>query len=47
MPQICEPQQIFKKVAPYKAENWHALSHEQYFLKHRFLDMCRCALNEY
>ena len=27
---------------PYKAENWHALSHEQYFSKHRFLDICRC-----
>ena len=29
----------------YKAENWHALSHEQYFSKHRFLDICRCAFN--
>ena len=27
---------------PYKAENWHALSHEQCFSKHRFLDICRC-----
>ena len=26
----------------YKAETWHACSHEQYFLKHRFLDICRC-----
>ena len=30
---------------PFKAENWHALSHEQYFLKHRFVDICRCAFN--
>ena len=30
---------------PYKAENWHALSHEQYFSKHRFLDICRCAFS--
>ena len=29
---------------PYKAENWHALSHEQYFSQHRrFLDIYRCA----
>ena len=28
---------------PYKGENWHALSHEQCFSKHRFLDICRCA----
>ena len=24
----------------YKAENWHASSHEQYFSKYRFLDIC-------
>ena len=30
---------------PYKAENWHALSHQQYFLRHGFVDICRCALN--
>ena len=30
---------------PYNAENWHVLSHEQYFSKHRFLDTCRCAFN--
>ena len=30
---------------PYKAQNWHAWSHEQYFSKHRFLDICRCAFN--
>ena len=48
MLQMCEPQEIFKKGVPYKAENWHALSHEQYILQHRFLDICRCAfLNEY
>ena len=29
---------------PYKAENWHALSHEHYFSKHRFLDICRVSL---
>ena len=28
-----------------KAENWHALSHEQYFPKHRFSDMCHCGFN--
>ena len=27
---------------PYKAENWHTWSNEQYFLKHRFLDICWC-----
>ena len=26
---------------PYKAKNWHALSHDKYFLKHRFIDICR------
>ena len=30
---------------PYKAKNWHALSHEQYFSKHSFLDICQCAFN--
>ena len=30
---------------PYKAENWHALSHEKYFSKPRFLDICRCAVS--
>ena len=25
---------------PYKAENWYAWSHEQYFLKRCFLDIC-------
>ena len=29
----------------YKAENWHALSHEQYFSKHHFLDICQCVFN--
>ena len=28
---------------PCKAENWHSLSHEQYFSKHHFLDICRDA----
>ena len=27
----------------YKAENWYAQSHEQYFSEHRFLDMFQCA----
>ena len=30
----------------YKAENWHALSgvsHEQYFSKNYFLNICQCA----
>ena len=26
----------------YKAKNWHAWSYEQYFLKHRFLDIYQC-----
>ena len=26
-----------------KVENWHALSHEQYFSKNHFLDICQCA----
>ena len=30
---------------PYKAENWHAPSHEQYFSEHRFLDICQYAFN--
>ena len=30
----------------YKAENWHALSHEQYFLKNLFLDICQCAFKK-
>ena len=25
----------------FKAENWHVLAHEQYFLKHRFSNTCR------
>ena len=32
---------------PYKAEKWHALSHEQYFSKHRFLDIWQCAFKEW
>lgn len=31
---------------PSKAQNWHDLSHEQYFSKYRFLDICRCAYNK-
>ena len=32
---------------PYKAKNWHTLSHEQYFSKHRFVDTSRCVFNIY
>ena len=32
---------------PYKAENWHALSREQYFLKNCFLDISWCACNDF
>ena len=28
-----------------KAENWHSWSYEQYFSKHRFLDICRYTFN--
>ena len=28
------------QVVPYKAENWYALSHSQYFLKHHFIGIC-------
>ena len=41
--------QVFKYLrhgVPYKAENWHAWSREQYFSKHRFLDTSRCAFNK-
>ena len=30
---------------PCNAENLHALLHDQYFSKHRFLDICRYAFN--
>ena len=33
------------QVVIYKAENWHALLHEQYFSKHYFLDICQCVFN--
>ena len=32
----CQVFKIIRQGAPYKAENWHVLSHEQYFSKHRF-----------
>ena len=32
---------------PYKAENWHAWSHGQYFSKHRFLAICQCAFKDF
>ena len=35
------------RVYPVKAENWHALSQEQYFSKHHFLDICQCAFNNF
>ena len=31
---------------PCKAENWHALSHEPYFSKLYFLDICRCPFKD-
>ena len=36
--------QFFKQLLEditYKAKNWHALSHEQYFSTHRSSDICR------
>ena len=30
---------------PCEAENWHVLSHEQNFSKHRFLDIFQCTFN--
>ena len=30
---------------PYNTGNWHSLWYEQYFSKHHFLDICRCAFN--
>ena len=35
----------FFQIKPIKLEKWHALSHEQYFSVHRFLDICRCTFN--
>ena len=35
---------VFPSGYPYKGENWHALSDEQYFSKHRFLEICHCVL---
>ena len=32
---------------PYKAENWHASSHEQYFSKHHFHDICQCVFSSF
>ena len=42
---ICRQLSVFlipKFNMTYKAENWHVLSNEQYFLKHRLLDIWRC-----
>ena len=36
---------VLRQGVPYKAENWNVLSHEQYFSKHRFLDICQSAFN--
>ena len=30
---------------PYKAGNWHALSHRQYLSTHYFLDICSLVFN--
>ena len=32
---------------PYKTKNYHALSHEEPFSKHQFLDICRCVFNNF
>ena len=40
--QVCKQ---LRQGVPYKAENWHTWSYEQYFSKHRFLDICRCVFN--
>ena len=42
----CQFFQIILSEYAYQAGNWHALSHEQYFSKHRFLDICRCVFKE-
>ena len=41
----CQFFQITPSEYAYNAEKWHALSHEQYFSKHSFLEICRCAFN--
>ena len=32
--------QKLRQKVPYKAENWNALLHDQYFSEHCFLDIC-------
>ena len=39
----CQFPKYLRHSVPFKAESWHALSHEQYFSKQCFLDICRCA----
>ena len=40
----CQIFQTTRQDMPYKPENWHYfISNEQYFLKKRFLDICRSA----
>ena len=43
---ICHHLLVFPKKlrqsVPNKAKNWHALLHEQYFCKRRFLDTSQC-----
>ena len=46
MSSIVRFSKYLRQGVPYKAKNWHPLSHEQYFSKHRFLDICRCAFKE-
>ena len=41
----CQFFQITPSEYTYSAEKWHALSHEQYFSKHSFLEICRCVFN--
>ena len=47
LPSIVSFSNYLHQGVPYKAENWHALSHEKYFSKHSFLDICRCALKPF
>ena len=37
---------VNRQGVPYKTEYWHTWSHEQYFSKNHFLDICQYAFNE-
>ena len=45
LPSFVSFSKYLRQDMPYKAEIWHVLSNEQSFLKHTFLDICRCAFN--